>query len=232
MKFPIKVDIALATQKRSIIIQAELGGVEYPVDEQFIKHKRQYQQDRGILFLHIHRLIRCVIDCQLYLQDGTSTRHALELARSLGARVWDNSPLQMKQIPSVGQVSVRKLANANINSLESLEATEAHRIDLLLSKNPGYGGKVLASLKKFPKLRVTIKVMGQVGMIINTWPVTGILLIARQEVKHGQPPKVKVRAELGFLNDKPPFEFGRKPIYVCFLAERSDGFLIDFRRFR
>ena len=231
IKFPIKLDIALAAQKRSIIIQAELGGIDYPTDEQFLKHKRQYLQDRGLLFLHIHRLIRCVIDCQLYLQDGVATRHALELARSLSARVWDSSPLQMKQIPSVGIVSVRKLAIAGINSLETLEATEAHRIDLLLGKNPGYGGKILASLKHFPKLRVTIKVMGQVGMVI-IFSMARRMLIAGQDVKQGQPPKIKIRAELGFLNEKTPMDFNRKPTYVCFLAERSDGFLVDFRRFR
>lgn len=149
-------------QKRSIIIQAELGGVDYPSDEQFAKHRKQYQQDRAIIFSHVHRLIRCLIDCQLHLQDGSAARHALELARSFGARVWDNSPLQMKQIPNIGLVAVRKLAIAGINSLEALEATEPSRLNLLLSKNPGHGEKILGHLSRFPKLRVTVKMMGKV----------------------------------------------------------------------
>ena len=162
IKFPIQIDIALAAQKRSIILQAELGGVDYPADQQSSKHKTQYQQDRAILFSHIRRLIRCVIDCQIHLQDGPATRHALKLARSLGAKVWDNSPLQMKQIPSIGPVSVRKLVTADINSLEVLEATEASRINMVLSKQTGFGEKLLQFLKDFPKLRVSVKLIASV----------------------------------------------------------------------
>ena len=103
-----------------------------------------------------------MIDCQLHLQDGPATRHALELARSFGARVWDNSPLQMKQIPQIGIVSVRKLVMAGINSIDALESTEANRLDLLLSKNPGYGEKLLAGTRSFPKPMVTVKFMGKV----------------------------------------------------------------------
>ena len=162
IKFPIQVDIAQSAQKRSIILQAELGGVDFPADEQYAKHKRQYLQDKALLFSHIHRLIRCVIDCQIHLQDGPATRNALELARSLGARVWDNSPLQMKQVPSLGPVAVRKLVTASINNLETLEATEAYRINMILSKQPGFGEKLLSLLKSFPKLRVSVKSMGSV----------------------------------------------------------------------
>lgn len=167
IKFPIQIDIAQSAQKRSIIIQAELGGVDFPADEQSGKHKRQYMQDKAILFSHIHRLIRCVVDCQIYLQDGPATRHALELARSLGARVWDNSPLQMKQVPSLGPVAVRKLVTASINSLEALEATEVYRINMILSKQPGFGEKILGLLKSFPKLRVSVKSMGSVCSYIS-----------------------------------------------------------------
>ena len=91
-----------------------------------------------------------------------TTRHALELARSFGARVWDNSPYQMKQISQIGPVAIRKLAIGGINSIEALEAAEPHRIELLTSKNPPFGNRILASLKDFPKLRVSLKLMGKV----------------------------------------------------------------------
>ena len=181
IKFPIKVNIALPEHKRSLIIQAELGGLEFPAGEQFTKHKRQFQQDKAILFLHAHRLIRCIVDCQLVLQDSITTRHALELARSFGARVWDNSPLQMKQIPQIGAVAVRKLAVAGINSIEVLEATEAHRLETILNKQVPSGTRILANLKDFPKLRVYVRMMGKVRKTGHTpqravplTPVTGL----------------------------------------------------------
>ncbi|KAL8851700.1 MAG: hypothetical protein Q9221_003431 [Calogaya cf. arnoldii] len=212
IKYPIKIDIALPEHKRSLIIQSELGGVEFPADEQFAKFKRTFQQDKNVIFNHIHRLIRCLIDCQIHLQDAVTVRHALELARGFAARVWDNSPHQMKQVPNIGPAAVRRLANGGINSLESLEAAEPHKIEMVLSKHPPFGSRILAVLKDFPKLRVSVKMAGK-------------------DVKQGQPVKIKINAEVGFMNIKPPASFNRKPVHVCFLAERSDGHLIDFRRF-
>ena len=164
IRFPIQVDIALAAHKVSLLIQAELGGVEFPADDQFQSHRVQYQIDKGTIFQHAHRLIRCLIDCQIHLQDSVAVRHGLELARSLAARVWDNSPLQLKQIDQIGIVAVRKLAAVGINSIEALEHTEAHRLEMVMSRNPPWGNRILASLKDFPKLRVSVKLMGRVRL--------------------------------------------------------------------
>lgn len=60
----------------------------------------------------------------------------------------------------------------------------------------------------------------------------GHRLIILQEIKKGKSVEVNLKAELGFMNEKVPSEFNSRHIYVCFLAERSDGHLIDFRRFR
>lgn len=162
IRFPIKVDIALPAHKVSLLIQSELGAIEIPDGDQFQKHKFAFQQDKTLVFSHINRLIRCIIDCQISLKDSVSVRHALDLARSFGAKVWDYSPLQMKQIDQIGVVAVRKLSAAGITSMEALEATEAHRIDMILSKNPPFGMKVLSRVADFPKLRVSVKKIGKV----------------------------------------------------------------------
>ncbi|EIT76873.1 DNA/RNA helicase MER3/SLH1, DEAD-box [Aspergillus oryzae 100-8] len=209
--FPVKVDIALPAHKTSLLIQSELGAVEFPNDEQFQKHKFAFQQDKGFVFSHVNRLIRCIIDCQISLQDSVATRNALELARSFGAKVWDRSPFQMKQIEQVGVVAVRKLAAAGITSLEALECAEPHQIDMILSKNPPFGLKLLGRLSEFPKLRVSVKMI-------------------RKEAKHGNPVRIHFKAEVAFMNEKCPTTFQRRPVHVCFLAETSNGLMIDFRR--
>ncbi len=71
----------------------------------------------------------------------------------------------MKQISQIGLVAIRKLAMGGINSIEALEATEPHRIEMLMSKNPPFGNKLLANLRDFPKLRVSVKMMGKVKHI-------------------------------------------------------------------
>ena len=169
IKFPIRVDIATSAQKRSIIIQAELAGVDFPGDNAFKKHRTQYQLDKNIIFGNVYRLIRCIVDCQLHLQDGPATRHALELGRSLGAGVWESSPLQLLQIPKIGPVTLRKLLAAGINSIDALEMTEPTRINLLLSKNPGFGESIETTLKSFPKPKVSVRMVGKVRRTGQLW---------------------------------------------------------------
>ncbi|KAL4798557.1 Sec63 Brl domain-containing protein [Aspergillus venezuelensis] len=211
IRYPINVDIALPCHKISLIIQSELGAVEFPNAEQFQKYKFAFQQDRNFVFSHVNRVIRCIIDCQVHLEDGVTTRNASELARSLAARVWDDSPLQMKQIEQIGIVAVRKLTAAGIDSIQVLEETEPHQIDMALSKNPPFGMKLRARLAEFPKLRVSVKMAGK-------------------DIKAGRSVKVRFKAEIAFMNKECPLYFQKRPVYVCFIAETSDGRLIDFRR--
>ncbi|KAJ5503952.1 Nucleotide-sugar transporter [Penicillium fimorum] len=210
IRFPIKVDIALPAHKISLLLQSELGAIEYPDNEQLQKLKFTFQQDKSLVFAHVNRLIRCLIDCQIARGDSIAIRNSLELARSFGAKVWDHSPLQMKQIEQVGVVAVRKLAAAGITSIEGLECAEPHQIEMVLSKNPPFGSKLLSRLKEFPKLRVSVKMLGK-------------------EMKENSV-IVRLKVEIAFLNDKIPRFFQRRPVYVCCLIERSDGIMVDFRR--
>ncbi|KAF3896201.1 ATP-dependent DNA helicase [Trichophyton interdigitale] len=212
IKFPIKTDINLSAHKITLLIQSELGAVELPSGEQFQKHRLSFQQDKSLVFSHINRIIRCIIDCQLAHGDSVSARHALELSRSLGAKAWDDSVLQLKQIDQIGIVAVRKFASAGITNMEQLEAAEPIRIETVLSRNPPFGMKLLARVAEFPKPRVSLKEVGK-------------------DIKPGKTPRVKFRADIGFVNEKPPLYFQKRQVYVCFLAEISDGRIIDFRRF-
>ncbi|KAK2865060.1 hypothetical protein FQN49_003950 [Arthroderma sp. PD_2] len=212
VKFPIKTDINLSAHKITLLIQSELGAVEMPSNEQYQKHRLSFQQDKRMVFVHINRIIRCIIDCQLARGDSVGARHALDLSRSLAAKAWDDSALQLKQIDQIGVVAVRKLANAGITNIEALEAAEPMRIETLLSRNPPFGMKLLARVAEFPKPRVSLKEVGK-------------------DIRPGKTPRVKFRADIGFINEKTPVYFQKKQVYVCFLAEVSDGRIVDFRRF-
>ena len=104
-----------------------------------------------------------MIDCFIELQDAAGVRNALELACSLSVKVWANSPYQLKQLPQIGVVAIRKLVFGGITSLEDLEISEPHRIEMLLSKNPPFGSKLLQTVNSVPKLRVSLKLMGRVS---------------------------------------------------------------------
>ncbi|KAI7720921.1 P-loop containing nucleoside triphosphate hydrolase protein [Hortaea werneckii] len=210
IKFPIAVNLDLLAHKVSLIIQSVLGAVDLPSEEG--KHRTEFQTAKSTIFQHVHRLVRCIIDCQLHLNDAVTTRNALMLARSLAAQVWDDSPLHMKQLEGVGPVAIRKLAGAGIKSIEDMENSEAHRLEHILSRNPPYGAQLQERARDFPKLRVSLKIVGE--------PV----------IKKDEHVEVKIVAEIGFLNEKTPDLFQRRAVYVCLLVETSDGRKVHFAR--
>ncbi|KAL1621748.1 ATP-dependent DNA helicase MER3 [Diplodia seriata] len=159
IKFPIPVNLDLTPHKISLIIQAVLGGADLPSDEDLARQRTQYNQDLNLVFQHTRRLIRCVVDCAIHKEDSVMVRNALILSRSMCSRVWDDSPLTMKQIESIGPVGVRKLVNAGMRSIDELELAEAQRLETVLGKHPPYGDSLLAKVKEFPKLRVSLRQM-------------------------------------------------------------------------
>lgn len=210
MRFPIPVNIDSTAHKVSLIIQSILGAIELPSEEG--KHQFEYAANKAIIFQHAHRLVRCIIDCQLYLKDAISARNALMLARSLGSGTWDDSPLHMMQLDNLGIVGTRKLAAGGFKSIEDIENGDPRRIEMILSRNPPHGETLQLQAKAYPRLRISMKTEGQ------------------PNIKSEQGVTVKVKAEIGFLNDKPPERAFRKVVYVCLLAETSDGRLAHFAR--
>jgi hypothetical protein len=212
IRFPIKVDIALSSHKVSLILQAALGSVHDPSGPTFDKQLPQFRTDSFAVFAHANRLIRCIIDCQLSSKDSVGVKNALELARSIAAKAWDNTPNMLRQIPKIGDVYMRKLASKGINSIETFMATEPARLDLVLGKQNPFGSELLKSMTNFPDLMISIKEMDR-----KVVPGKGVTL--------------KVKCEVGFLNEKTPSMFNRTQVYVCFLLEDSNGKVVEFRRF-
>lgn len=213
LKWRIPVDIALTGHKISLIIQATLGGIDVGHDAKFRSQMSQLNTDRHLVFQHACRLIRCIIDCELSVGDSLTVRNAMELSRSLGARAWDDSPLQLGQLQGIGPVAVRKLVGADIRTIEELESVEPHRIEMILSRNPPFGREVLAKAEAFPKPRVTLRMIGQAVKARDSLEVS-----------------VNIVANIGFINDGAPRSFAGKPVMLVMLAETSDGRIQHYHR--
>lgn len=210
IKFPLPIYIDQPAHKVSLVIQSVLGAIDLPSED--YKARTEYTACKLTVFQHANRLIRCIVDCQLYLEDSIATRNALMLARSLAAQVWDDSPLTMKQLDAIGPVYVRKLVSAGIKSIDGILSTEAHRIEAACSRNPPFGTGLHEKAKAFPRLRISIKTMGEPSL------------------KKGEGVSIKMKAEIGFLNEKVPEAFNRKPVFVCVLVDTSDGRKVHFAR--
>jgi Sec63 Brl domain len=197
--------------KVTLLVQATLGDAVIPNSPEFKNCRKQYEMDEKVAFSTLERLVRCVIDCQIHLRSGKGTKNALELARSLAARAWEDSPSQMRQIYGVGPVAVKKFIGAKIMSLGDLEAAGPHRINIIMGRNPGFGESLLKNLDGIPKLSLCLRETDF-------------------KARGGQNFVLHFTASIAFLNHMIPETFNRKPVFVCFLAERSDGYLVDFRR--
>jgi len=191
-----------------LMVQIQLGGVDLP-DKEFAW--KQYETDRSLIFDRIQRLIRCIIDCKSADCDAIATRHALDFARSLSAGSWENSNLQLRQIPGLGPAANRKLVSANINSIEKLASLDSANIERIMTRNPPFGKNMLDSLKGFPRLTLSAEILGNAHS------------------KAGENPKIKVRALLAFSNKKIPIWDKKRPS-LTFMAETSDGTLVHFWR--
>ncbi|KAE8451600.1 hypothetical protein EG329_003673 [Mollisiaceae sp. DMI_Dod_QoI] len=211
IKYPVKDNITHTAHKIFLMIQVQLGGIELPTEKDFTAIKRQFLTDKSILFERVHRLIRCVIDCKAVNCDAISTRHALDLARSLSSEFWENSSLQLRQIPQMGPVALTKLTSSGINTIEKLDGCDTATIERAMSKNPPYGKKIKDALIGFPRLNLAADIMGKVT------------------VKPGHFPRVNVKAQLSYDNNTVPVWGCKKPS-ITFMAETSDGTLVHFWR--
>ncbi|KAK6611280.1 Sec63 Brl domain-containing protein [Botrytis cinerea] len=211
MKFPIKENISTTGHKIFLMIQVQLGGIEPLTNNDFRVISRQFAMETNIILERFQRLIRCVIDCKAVDCDSISVRCALDLSRSVAANYWENSSLQLRQVPQIGPASLRKLAGNNVNTIEKLSGLDTAGVERVMGKNPPFGKKMKDILIEFPQLTLTAQIVG------------------RAFSKQGEQPKVKVNAVLGYSNPKIPNWSGRIPS-ITFIAETSSGTLVFFWR--
>ncbi|RDW88705.1 hypothetical protein BP6252_00737 [Coleophoma cylindrospora] len=212
LKYPIRENVSSVAHKVFLVIQIQLSGIELPTDNSsVVSDKRQFMLDKSLIFDRMKRLIRCVADCKAYDCDAIAMRNALDLARAISADYWENSPLQVRQIPQLGPVAMRKLASNHVTSVEQLVRMDSAQLERVIGRNPPFGSKMLKVLSGFPRL--TIK--GSIVSILDS--------------KSTDTVKVKAASKLGLVNGKAIPWLGRLHS-LTFTAETSDGSLVNFWR--
>ncbi|RDW94726.1 hypothetical protein BP5796_00489 [Coleophoma crateriformis] len=212
LKYPIKENVSSVAHKVFLIIQIQLSGIELPTDSGSVaSDRRQFMLDKSIIFDRMKRLIRCVVDCKAYNCDAIAMRNALDLARAISSDYWENSPLQVRQIPQLGPVAMRKLAGNHITSVEQLVCMDSAQLERVIGRNPPFGSKMLKVLSGFPRLTI----QGSIVSILDSKSVDTV--------------KVKAASKLGLVNGRAVPWLGRLHS-LTFTAETSDGSLVNFWR--
>lgn len=198
--YPVESTVSTVAHKVYLLIQMELGRVELT---NVTGHDRQrLRAETSRVLDMMHRLIRTVIECKGSDADGRACWAALELARSMAAKAWENKPMQLLQVPQLGPVLMRKLVSHNIRTVSQLADSDPGDIERISSRNPPFGRKMADSLAFFPRLTL------------------GITIRDSKVDSDGQP-VIYIDGSLGFSNTRGKWQ-GKMPI-VTFLAVTAEG---------
>ncbi|KAI8825871.1 Sec63 Brl domain-containing protein [Fimicolochytrium jonesii] len=224
IRFPVKGKVTTGDQKVNLLIQCRLACIS--LSDQKTSHTLNMEQ--AAIISGGSRIARFMVDVFKAKGDVVSLRSATDLSRCLAAKTWENSPLLLQQIESVGPAIARMLSTAGISSFGQLEKTDPRQIEYVRSwpssqtdrtshalifqvssRNPPFGNKILEAARALPKLKLEIT----------------------QFKDMSRPTEIELYVNVSLLNAEVVKVYGKKgPLQVAFLAATSDGNLIDHRR--
>lgn len=155
IRFPIR-KISTAKDKIFLLVQAILAGLPLSSPEFKASDSQPYLEAISI-FRHLSRIVAAITDVAVVKRRGAQVKYALELARCLHAKAWEDHPLVLRQIEHIGDKSAKILAENGINSIQKLMQTSSFRIEELLNRRPPFGSEVLAAAREFPRYTLITK---------------------------------------------------------------------------
>lgn len=214
MKYPFLTEkkqsqiIDKVSQKVSLLIQYELGGLEFPSYEGASKLHQTLVQDKFLVFRHCFRLLKCMVDTFIEKSDGTSLKNTLFLLRSLNGHCWENTPMVLRQLKTIGLVSVRRLIRHGITNLEEMGHLSDTQIEYYLNLKIGNGIKIKNDISLLPCLNIRTKLENCKIENEELWLTFKVEISAtfKSSIWHGQHLSLDIE------------------------TEKSSGELIDFRR--
>ncbi|KAK4442903.1 hypothetical protein QBC34DRAFT_386846 [Podospora aff. communis PSN243] len=212
--YPVKEVVNQTWHKIFLMVQAELGSVQYAESGEAGKLRRQLVMEKKMVFEKLQRLVRAVIDCKGHEHDAVGVKNGLELARALSAESWEGRATQLTQVPNIGPAGMRKLASKGVRSVLELADKEPDEIERLMSRNPPFGRKIKDELEKFPRLALDVVVSGH----------------KQQPRLKEAPVMINVGATIRYLNRKSTPHWLGKPPMLTFFAALDDGTLAFFWR--
>ncbi|KAI1295407.1 putative ATP-dependent DNA helicase HFM1 [Halotydeus destructor] len=135
-------------EKISILTQVAFGNLK---PENYI-----FQADIQTIVKLGQRLSRCLFEVQLELKKGyVNIRNSLALHKCFQAELWENSPFVLKQLPRVGLVLSKKLAERGFTSFESVENEDPRKIENFADRRAPFGNEVRDNAGLIPKYEVS-----------------------------------------------------------------------------
>ncbi|KAJ6502143.1 Sec63 Brl domain-containing protein [Mycena sanguinolenta] len=158
IRFEVK-KVEKTSDKVFLLIQAVLGGISLNSPE-YKSSDSQPNLEAFSVFKHIPRIARVVVEVAIVKKRGAQLKYGLELVRCLTAKAWEDRPVVLRQIESIGEKSLKVLAENGITTLALLGNQQPYRIETLLNRRPPFGHEVLASVAEFPQYTLAVQKLG------------------------------------------------------------------------
>ncbi|KAM0824259.1 hypothetical protein ACQ4PT_070323 [Festuca glaucescens] len=126
-----------------------------------LMHDLSLNQETSSICSNGCRIAKCMKEYFIYKKSYKSAINSMLLGKCLDQKLWESSPLLLKQLPGIGIVTAKALKNAGVDSFESLAAADARKLESATGRNYPFGNQIKDSLSALPpKIDIQIEDAG------------------------------------------------------------------------
>ena len=159
-------------EKVSLMIQYELGGIEFPKYHGSMKLHHEFLSEKLMVFKSLPRILKAAIEIIQFKKDAVSLISMMKFNRCVHAKSWETSSLLLRQFDGVGLAYAKKLMSKGIVSIAKAKELTRDKLEFYLGLKPGAGQKIFKSIKNLPELSLKIEKVqsnsiGKVSFVVN-----------------------------------------------------------------
>ncbi|PNP47284.1 hypothetical protein TGAMA5MH_01100 [Trichoderma gamsii] len=217
--YPIIGNATEPWQKVSLLVQIDLSRNGWP-NKISANARKELLRESGRIYIVLDSVLRCLADILGEREDGRGVTVTLDVLRSVKAKVWEGTDMELLQVDGIGAAKMKRLVDAGVKSIKHLAGLEFYHIERLLSRNPPFGHQMIHQLSGFPLLYLHLDAVTTCTLPQDDRQNT------TTSVHH---PACVVRVVLGFANEIVPTWRKRCP-WTTLVIEGDDGRLLWFWR--
>lgn len=211
LKYPLKTKEFLNSDKIILLVQYELGGLEFPTYAGSMKLLSNFLNDKLLVFKQANRILRCLVDSFVYKKDHISLLNTLLLLRCINGRCWEKSPMELRQLSGIELSDVKKIAQHNVNSLLDAKNLNSVQLGHFLEKETEAVDIITKNLSCLPVLGITAA-------------------IRSDKIPDFEKIIVNLSVSFGVKNAKESYTWQDKYVSLCIIIGISTGELLDYRK--
>lgn len=212
-KFPIASKDINVHHKVMLLIQYELGGMEFPNFCSSAKLRPNFDRDKASVLQASSRVLGCFIEFFAEKKDAVSLINAFKLSRSIIGKLWDDSsPNLLKQLEGIEESHIKLLVANNIADLNSIKLITLPQLEKYLKVKGLISSKIYNEMQAVPDLNLTLSFCNS---------------SLSQECGGA---KIEINVVITVSNAKTASIWRNRNLILCVVSHLSNGMLIDFKK--